>query len=421
MVNTIEITIIVIIIQIIYKYINLFIFKNKPKSYELLTDKIIRTLEENNKENKKKISSLETLIVEISEKNNKEHKKKISSLETLIVEIIVENEKAIEKIEELEKNDRINKETIKENNNSLETLITEKIKTLEKNIDNEIKIIDYEFERIINEYCIGNNDKITLRVEELEQYVDEINEYHEELSSTSSSRIDSMLNDIDRIKNPVSIGNNNLILSTDTDGVVGTIEFPRGMIISWIPPQYIDNEDETQDRLRPPAPVGWAYCDGTNGTPDLRCSSLIGVGFKDEKITREIDPREREEDNRISGVRGIKIHNFNYIANWHPNFMIGFKYLNADPRFDKFNRPPMSIVDNMELHRDANKTFKYYPRLSKRHFDEKLEICKSNQKRTEDYINLHTNIKGQHAYASRPDYISHFHPPTTAVYYLMKL
>ena len=290
MVNTIEITIIVIIIQIIYKYINLFIFKNKPKSYELLTDKIIRTLEENNKENKKKISSLETLIVEISKKNNKEHKKKISSLETLIVEIIVENEKAIEKIEELEKNDRINKETIKENNNSLETLITEKIKTLEKNIDNEIKIIDYEFERIINEYCIGNNDKITLRVEELEQYVDEINEHHEELSSTSSSRIDSMLNDIDRIKNPVSIGNNNLILSTNTDGAVGTIEFPRGMIISWIPPQYINNNQtyDDEDRIRPPAPVGWAYCDGNNGTPDLRCRYLVGMGYEDEKMMIDI-------------------------------------------------------------------------------------------------------------------------------------
>jgi len=291
MVNTIEITIIVIIIQIIYRYINLFIFKNKPKSYELLTDKIIRTLEENNKEHKKKISSLETLIIEISEKNNNEHKKKISSLETLIVEIIVENEKAFEKIEELEKNDRINKETIKENNNSLETLITEKIKTLEKNIDNEIKIIDYEFERIINEYCIGNNDKITLRVEELEKYVDEIDEHHEELSSTSASRIDSMLNDIDRIKNPASIGNNNLILSTNTDGVVGAIEFPRGMIISWIPPQYINNEqtcDDDEDKIRPPAPVGWAYCDGTNRTPDLRCRYLVGMGYEDEKMMIDI-------------------------------------------------------------------------------------------------------------------------------------
>jgi hypothetical protein len=170
MVNTIEITIIVIIIQIIYKCF----FKNKPVEYESSTDKIIK-------------------IIKVMKENDIKNKDKINSLETLIVEIIVENKKAFEKIEELEKNDKTNKETIKENNNSLETLITEKIKTLEKNIDNEIKIIDYEFERIINEYCIGNNDKITLRVEELEKYVDEIDEHHEELSSTSASRIDSLL------------------------------------------------------------------------------------------------------------------------------------------------------------------------------------------------------------------------------------
>ena len=359
MVNTIEITIIVIIIQIIYRYINLFIFKNKPKSYELLTDKIIRTLEENNKEHKKKISSLETLIIEISEKNNNEHKKKISSLETLIVEIIVENEKAFEKIEKLEKNDRINKETIKENNNSLETLITEKIKTLEKNIDNEIKIIDYEFERIINEYCIGNNDKITLRVEELEKYVDEIDEHHEELSSTSSSRIDSMLNDIDRIRKPdsftpVSTGNDNRVLSTNTDGVVGTIEFPRGMIISWIPPQYINTDNDEENRIRPPAPAGWAYCDGTNGTPDLRCRYLVGMGYEDEKMM--VNMREEAYEpyiqNRIEAYKknptdpnlvqfananiqsNPPYKNFpdimhNNMANNNINYMVGFSYNNG--------------------------------------------------------------------------------------------
>ena len=164
MVNTIEITIIVIIIQIIYKYINRFIFKNKPVVYELLTDKI-------------------------------------------------------------------------------------------KN-----------------------------RLEELEKYIGGIDKHYEEISSTSSRRIDSMLNDIDRIRKPdsftpVSTGNDNRILSTNTDGVVGTIEFPCGMIISWIPPQYINTDNDEENRIRPPAPVGWAYCDGTNGTPDLRCRYLVGMGI----------------------------------------------------------------------------------------------------------------------------------------------
>jgi len=258
MVNTIEITIIVIIIQIIYKYINRFIFKNKPVVYELLTDKI-------------------------------------------------------------------------------------------KN-----------------------------RLEELEKYIGGIDKHYEEISSTSSRRIDSMLNDIDRIRKPdsftpVSTGNDNRVLSTNTDGVVGTIEFPRGMIISWIPPQYINTDNDEENRIRPTAPVGWAYCDGTNGTPDLRCRYLVGMGYEDEKMM--INMKEEYYDKMIQAHRDyykefIKkdpnngytnssnweqrnpfknlpdiVHN--NIANNKCNYMVGFTYNNGQFR-NEYNRTFYKCISNNE-------------------------------------------------------------------------
>jgi len=189
---------------------------------------------------------------------------------------------------------------------------------------------------IIVKYINGKNKNNveTMFEEKIKKIMGKTEEIENKNKNTLENMSGTLLNvskEIDAIKRPtVSCpDNNNLILSTNSYGMIGAIEFPRGMIISWIPPQYIDNEDETQDRLRPPAPVGWAYCDGTNGTPDLRCSSLIGVGFEDEKITREIDPREHERhmfDTREAKIR-TNVNKINIRANWSPNFMIGWNYL----------------------------------------------------------------------------------------------
>ena len=77
-----------------------------------------------------------------------------------------------------------------------------------------------------------------------------------------------------------------------------SVEFARGMIIAWIPPQYIkknnnvygdiDTRTITKNQIRPPAPIGWAYCDGKNGTPDLRCRYLVGMGHDDQRTMMDL-------------------------------------------------------------------------------------------------------------------------------------
>jgi len=52
----------------------------------------------------------------------------------------------------------------------------------------------------------------------------------------------------------------------DSDGNINSIGFPSGMIMIWYPA----NEKLTTLNLIENIPVGWAICDGNNGTPDLR-------------------------------------------------------------------------------------------------------------------------------------------------------
>jgi microcystin-dependent protein len=58
-------------------------------------------------------------------------------------------------------------------------------------------------------------------------------------------------------------GYNNMLL-TDPNGNMSSIQFPKGMIILW-------NGSESN------VPQGWAICDGTNGTPDLRGRVAVGL------------------------------------------------------------------------------------------------------------------------------------------------
>jgi microcystin-dependent protein len=61
-------------------------------------------------------------------------------------------------------------------------------------------------------------------------------------------------------------GANNIVL-TDEQGNLSSIQFPKGMVMIW-------TGDLTQ------IPQGWALCDGTNGTPDLRGRFVLGVNSK---------------------------------------------------------------------------------------------------------------------------------------------
>ena len=49
---------------------------------------------------------------------------------------------------------------------------------------------------------------------------------------------------------------------TDNNGQFTLLQFPKGAIVMW-------HEFDEIGQLKPP-PFGWALCDGTNGTPDLR-------------------------------------------------------------------------------------------------------------------------------------------------------
>jgi microcystin-dependent protein len=58
-------------------------------------------------------------------------------------------------------------------------------------------------------------------------------------------------------------GSNNMVL-TDDKGNLSSIQFPKGMIVLW-------NGSASS------VPEGWALCDGSNGTPDLRGKFVLGV------------------------------------------------------------------------------------------------------------------------------------------------
>jgi microcystin-dependent protein len=77
-------------------------------------------------------------------------------------------------------------------------------------------------------------------------------------------------------------GPNNMVL-IDEYGTLSSIQFPKGMIIAWKPTAGVPTTEP---------PSGWAICDGTNGTPDLRGRFLVGSnpnGSKTDSYTvREV-------------------------------------------------------------------------------------------------------------------------------------
>jgi microcystin-dependent protein len=65
------------------------------------------------------------------------------------------------------------------------------------------------------------------------------------------------------VSTPLALGINNLQL-VDENGNMGYIQFPTGIMVIWKGTSYT-------------IPQGWALCDGTLGTPDLRGKFVIGV------------------------------------------------------------------------------------------------------------------------------------------------
>ena len=62
-------------------------------------------------------------------------------------------------------------------------------------------------------------------------------------------------------------GSNNIVL-TDEKGNLSSIQFPKGIIVAW---------NGTN------APEGWAICDRSNGTPDLRGKFVLGMNPNSNK------------------------------------------------------------------------------------------------------------------------------------------
>ncbi len=60
---------------------------------------------------------------------------------------------------------------------------------------------------------------------------------------------------------------NQAITTVDSSGNLNTLAFPSGFILIWYPS---DSNMTSLSLISPTVPMGWAICDGNNGTPDLR-------------------------------------------------------------------------------------------------------------------------------------------------------
>ena len=60
---------------------------------------------------------------------------------------------------------------------------------------------------------------------------------------------------------------NQSIIDVDAIGNISALSFPTGFILIWYPP---DPKNSTLALVADTVPAGWAICDGTKGTPDLR-------------------------------------------------------------------------------------------------------------------------------------------------------
>ncbi len=98
-------------------------------------------------------------------------------------------------------------------------------------------------------------------------------------------------------------GSNNMVL-TDGNGNLSSIQFPKGIIVIW-------------NGLSTSVPEGWALCDGTQGTPDLRGKFVLGVNPNSENTTyRTIGGAGGSETNTLT-VAQLPAHTHMYRTNMY--------------------------------------------------------------------------------------------------------
>jgi len=98
--------------------------------------------------------------------------------------------------------------------------------------------------------------------------------------------MDCMKNNKESFRYESLTGPNNIVLS-DENGNLSSIQFPSGMIMLW-------------RGLLTKIPQGWALCDGSQGTPDLRGRFVLGVNPIDNKNDLTVRP--------IGGSGGEEMH-----------------------------------------------------------------------------------------------------------------
>jgi microcystin-dependent protein len=93
-------------------------------------------------------------------------------------------------------------------------------------------------------------------------------------------------------------GYNNMVLTTEK-GDLGSIAFPRGMIVIW-------------NGLATSVPSGWALCDGNNGTPNLKGRFVLGVDDNNDKYRTVGVSAGGTETNTLT-VAQLPAHNHSFL------------------------------------------------------------------------------------------------------------
>jgi len=109
------------------------------------------------------------------------------------------------------------------------------------------------------------------------------------------------------------------ITAVDTLGNLSALSFPTGFILIWYPP---DTKNSTLALVADTVPVGWAMCDGTQGTPDLRGRFVLmaadesngsngsdphTIGQKGGEETHVLSGIEMPKHTHIDGGNGIPL------------------------------------------------------------------------------------------------------------------
>ncbi|HTJ48121.1 MAG TPA: hypothetical protein VL443_01610 [Cyclobacteriaceae bacterium] len=94
------------------------------------------------------------------------------------------------------------------------------------------------------------------------------------------------------------------VTATNFSGVTGTV--PTGSIIMWY----------GTGSTTPSIPTGWALCDGTNGTPDLRGRFIVGYGTNDSDYSAVKNTGGEKKHALTVGELPAHSHTYTIRSNW---------------------------------------------------------------------------------------------------------